>query len=83
MSLIFTCPSSVVSCQQRLTVSQTQEMYLVQRMNSNGLGLMKLCFYSQDYLTHTVRPFANDRPVYLLGESFGGLLALAVAKKCQ
>jgi pimeloyl-ACP methyl ester carboxylesterase len=32
-------------------------------------------------LTRTTAEFARTRPVYLLGESFGGILALAVAMR--
>lgn len=32
-----------------------------------------------EYLKHEVPACAPTRPIYLLGESFGGLLALAVA----
>ncbi|GMH32734.1 hypothetical protein BSKO_00568 [Bryopsis sp. KO-2023] len=37
----------------------------------------------QEFIETDVRPRSNGRPVYLLGESFGGLLAVAVADRCK
>lgn len=37
----------------------------------------------KEYIESNLHPRAEGRPVYLLGESFGGLLALAVANECK
>ncbi|CAD7699010.1 unnamed protein product, partial [Ostreobium quekettii] len=37
----------------------------------------------EDYLKIEINERANGRPVYLLGESFGGVLALVVAERCR
>lgn len=37
----------------------------------------------QEYFVNILRPHANGRPVYILGESFGALLAIALAPKCK
>ena len=36
-----------------------------------------------DYMDTTAATVSGSRPIYLLGESFGGLLALAVAERCS
>ena len=36
-----------------------------------------------DYLEDLAGQVASHRPIYLLGESFGGLLAVAVAGRCR
>ncbi|GMH38048.1 hypothetical protein BSKO_05932 [Bryopsis sp. KO-2023] len=43
-------------------------------------GLVKIV---KEYLKNSLHPRAEGRPVYLLGESFGGLLALVVAAECK
>ncbi|GMH38045.1 hypothetical protein BSKO_05929 [Bryopsis sp. KO-2023] len=37
----------------------------------------------KEYLKNSLHPRAEGRPLYLLGESFGGLLALVVAAECK
>lgn len=37
----------------------------------------------KDYIVNSLHPRADGRPVYLMGESFGSLLALVVAKECK
>lgn len=36
-----------------------------------------------EQVTNLAQGIATERPVYLLGESFGGLLALAVAERVK
>jgi pimeloyl-ACP methyl ester carboxylesterase len=47
---------------------------------SSFTELVQIC---SEYLADIAQKILKHRPIYLLGESFGGLLALAVASHCR